>query len=493
MTADSQYPDTDFFRGAEKKTARTWADHYQLMWEGFRPSGPAPALDPSVVAAHKSDIDLINATVAALTKEFRGSDAPLHRQRNNFRRLGPVTTDLTSASNTAGHDATLTKAYATALGTLPVNKTRRMTDAEYAAQPYIQYPITNVNPRIWNISGVGYVLPTGSPTNTVDASETYWPNITMQRFETMTDAPSIEFTFYAYLGVAVTSIQAYVDGAPVTLAPQAYPGAVSYYKLTFPAGKKPRLVEIVTEGLLTFISIAPNYKCWKPPTRRGPKLMVLGASYCQPYILDGTSGSQTFNRYGHWSQMDAYADIDQIVIDGIGGTGFVTPASSGVGYPVNTYVDRIPGVITARPDILVFGDAFSNDLHSGASTAATIAAAKVCIDQVKAALPNTKIVFQTGLRTPTYGDFSTGYDTIKTALKAAYPNQLYWIDLRTAMDMTGGYIPGHTNGLGNTDFYIGSDGVHPTKEGADYLRGWLYPAIQKVLWDDGTLIGKELI
>lgn len=434
------------------------------------------------LAAHNAERHILNG--------LKGSAAPLHRQRNNFRRLGPVSTDMSSAAASSTHDATLTKSYTTPVSGITSGQVRKMTDVEYAAQPYNQYPECGANPRIWNASGIGYVMPCPS---SLSIDETYqFPNITSQRFETMTDAPAIEFAVYAYLGTTVSSIQAYVDGAPATLTPVAYSAAITYYKITFPTGKKPRLVELVTEGLLTFISIAPLYRCWKPPKRRGQKLMVVGASFCQPIVYDSAAGTQVFNRYGHWQRLDAYADFDRIVVEGIGGTGFVVNAASGVGYPNNTYKDRIQGIINTAPDIIVFGDAFSNDLHNLTSTATLITAVKYCIDQIKAALPQTKIVFQTGLRTTVYGDFTAGYDTVKAALKLAY-SDLYWIDMRNILDTAGGYTPGHTNGLGNTDFYIGNDGIHPTKEGCEYLLGNFYPAIQKVLWDDGTYAGTELI
>lgn len=463
--------------------------------DGPRPGSTSTPVDMSQNPITRAYFDTVNSGVQAFMKKQRLSNAPLHRQHRNERRLGPVSTDVSSTANVGSHDAALSKqVFLCPVSGVSSTQVRKATDAEYAAWPFRQYPDTGNNPRIWNFNGTaGYVLPTAA-TNSID--ETYLhPNITMQRFELMTDAPAIEFVLYCYLGTTVSSIQAYVDGAPVTLTPQAFPGALSYYKIVFPAGKKPRLVEIVTEGVLNSINIsAGNYRCWKPPKRRGPKLMVLGASYVQPFMMSSTTaGQQTFNRYGHWSQMDAHADIDQIVIDGIGGSGFVTAAPSGLGYPNNKYTDRVAGVIKAKPDVLVIADAFSNDLRNSASTASIIAAAHSFLDQVIAALPDTRIMIQTGLRTPVYGDFSTGYDTVKADLKASYGTKLYWADLRTVFDMTGGYLPSNTNGLGNTDYYIGSDGVHPTAEGGDYLRGWLYPAVQKVLWDDGTLAGTELI
>lgn len=529
--------------------------------DGARPGASGTPVDLSGQPVTLGYFNTVNAGVQAFMKKQKGSNGPLHRQRNNFRRLGPVTADVTGTTNTAAHDATLSKMYLTPVTGLSSGQVRKMTDAEYAAAPYMQYPDTGSNPRIWNNSGFGYVMPCPS---SLSIDETYqFPNVTQQRFEVMTDAPVIEFAMYAYLGLSVTSMQVYVDGSPVTLAPVACAGALTYYKITFASGKKPRLVELVTEALLTQINIAPLYKTWKPPKRRGPKLMIVGASYVQPLMYDSTTGAATFYRYGHWQQMDAYADIDQLVVEGIGGTGFVTPAASGVGYPNNKYTDRVQGILNTKPDIIVFADAFSNDLHASASTASIITAVKQCCDTIWAALPDTRIVFQTGLRTPVYGDFTSSYDTIKAALKAYYPGKpMYWIDVRNVIDQTSGYAgPGSsvtanttasntaivstagpslltlvgstitgsgisagtklqsasdathgvmtanatatatgvalnfssTLGLGNTDFYLGNDAVHPTKEGSDYLRGWLYPAIQKVLWDDGTLYNTELV
>lgn len=435
-------------------------------------------------------LNTLTTKVATITSQTLGRTGPLLRQRNNFRRLGPITTDLTSVSNTTSTDATLTNKYSVSIGSRPAGTISRMSDAEYAAVPWVQSPYCGENPRVWNNSGFGYVLDSASNLST---DETYlYPSVNIQRFETMTDAPVIEFGLYAYLGLATTSIQAYVDGSPVTLVPQTVAGSIYFYKITFPAGKKPRLVEVSTESLLTWISVAPSYKCWKPPARRGPKVMVLGASYVAPVIYNSSTGAQTFLRYGPWAQMDAYLDIDQCPIEGISGTGFLTNASGGIGYPNNTYADRVAGIIKTKPDVLIWADSFSNDLHTGKTTDAIIASVESCVDQVMASLPNCRQVFQTGLRTPLYGDYTASYDIIKTALKARYPGKHYYIDVRNVIDQAGGYTPGHTTGTGNGDYYIGTDGIHPTKEGGDYLRGRLYPAIQKVLWDDGSLAGTEI-
>ena len=441
----------------------------------------------ATVPASKADLDtaILKASTldsgTPLAQMLHAVLNPMRRQRRNDRRL-TVTTDITSFANSATPDATLTKSYTHPVTGLSNAQARALTAAEIAALPYDP---GQGRPNVFLSGGVGYALPCPGTANIDLVAQTQWPYIQQASRRMMFDGDKLDVVLYALTGVAVNSYMVFVDGAPASLTPQALIGTVEYLHLVFPSAK-PRLIEIRTDCMVGPIACGPKYKVWKPAPLRGPRVMVLGASYSAPFVYNGTSGLQTFNQYGIYQQMADWMDIEDIWVDGVGGTGFITRASGGVGGPNNNYQDRANGVIASKPDILIIDTAFSNDKFNSNTDAAVITAANTFFTTIRAGLPNVKIIVLDGVRAPLYGDFSANYAAIIAGLQALRQD-LYYVAMAAWLDMAG-YIPGHTTGAGNSDLYIGNDGVHPVVEGHAYLRGRLYPILQRLMYDDGRLI-----
>lgn len=426
----------------------------------------------------------VGADVKALNLSIGGANPaakPNSRLRQHKRpfRLGPVTTDITSFANNSTPDATLTKTYAPPYTGLSTGQMRAMTQAERDAFPF---EVAQGRPQLYRTgAAAAYVTPSPG-TLMIDAQQPF-PWIQQSNYRMMFDGDKLDITLYANLGVLyLQSWMLFIDDVPVTLTPQRLATTASILHLVFPSAK-PRKIELRTDLIINAINCGPNYKYWRPTPAQGPRVMVLGASYTAPIVYDDTTTAYNNNMYGMWQQIEDWLDVEDVWIDGIGGTGFIRRPGTGAFQPNNNYSDRIPGVVSTAPDVLVISNAYANDSYAGNSAADIATAIDTALTTVRTALPNCKIILMTGIRAPLYGDFSATYDAI-TALLQTERSDLYFIDTKNWFDAAGGYAPTHTNGLGNTDIYIGNDGIHPTMKGHAYLRGRIAPIIQRIMNDD---------
>jgi hypothetical protein len=444
------------------------------------------------VQATKADIDaaLLQAATldsgTPLARLLRAITHPIRRMHLRPLRLGPVSTDITSAANNATADATLTQAYALPVTGLVDGQARALTAAEVAALPFDP---GQGRPQVYRSGGIGYYMAVPGTANIDLATQGQWPWIAQKNIRFMTDCDKVDVLLWALLGTSVSGYQVFIDGVPQSLNPTVMSAAVTYLHLIFPTAK-PRLVEIRTDCLVSTMFLKPGYKIWKPAPMHGPRMMIVGSSYSSPTVYNGTTGAADMMLKGLWQQIGDYIDIEDVWIDGVGGTGFIVRASGGSGGPNNNYMDRMPGILIAKPDILVIDNAFANDSFQGQTTAAVIAAANAFMVTLRQSLPNTKVVFMTGIRAPLYGDFTTNYAAIMAGLQALRQD-IYYIDTGLWLDMAG-YVPGHTSGQGNSNVYIGQDGVHATPEGHAYLRYRMASVLQRIMYDDGRLVNSVL-
>lgn len=169
---------------------------------------------------------------------------------------------------------------------------------------------------------------------------------------------------------------------------------------------------------------------------------------------------------------------DDFISGGIGGTGFVNAGS------FNTYVTRLPFLISCAPDVVgIFGN--FNDAGQGTS-ASRQQAIITYLQALRAGLPRALIFV--------WGPWPTNVSGVTTttwpANPAANATTLVTADadmqIATAAagvgaffyslinDPAGSWCYGtgkssSTTGNGNADLYVsGSDGVHPTQQGTDY-------------------------
>lgn len=149
---------------------------------------------------------------------------------------------------------------------------------------------------------------------------------------------------------------------------------------------------------------------------------------------------------------------DQVILAGIGGTGWVQQAA---GETQSHFGARVAPVVAMDPDVIIFMGS-RNDTTATGVQAAVEAALDACTS-----VPE---VYLTGTIT------KTGFTAQNAAVKAgADAKGRKFIDLAGIIYGTG--KSGATTGDGNADFFIGTDGVHPTHEGHKYIARRFFQGI----------------
>lgn len=378
----------------------------------------------------------------------------------DFRREGPVATDITSAVQNSTGDGTLTRQYL-----LPASGAVPST-----------YPVDFVNHTPMAL------------TNAFAYIESAYPLFGGVVRSFMTDAPKAVVRFgYANGNYAW---QAWIDGAPVTLDP-VVGNAGLYLNFNFPSGGKARRIDVMTRSGFGALYCAPPYRIWKPTPLPSPRVLVIGDSYVQTTSYDA-AGAALAGEFGIYHRMRADVGIMNFTVDGVGGSGYIARNASGIGAPNNNYADRLAAGVALNPDVLWVHGGGANDLVNGSTVAAIITAVTNYFTSARASLPNAKLVFVEGF-SPPGGGFSTyndEYIAIRQGVQANLANVgVYYIDVATTspwIDGTGYF--GATNGTGNSDLYIGPDAVHLMAAGSNYIRARLADKMRVVLADNGSLV-----
>lgn len=224
-------------------------------------------------------------------------------------------------------------------------------------------------------------------------------------------------------------------------------------------------------------------------------MLVVGDSYAQ-----GVGSTNLMNAM--YYNIGPEIGIEDFLLDGIGGTGYgVTSAANGTDAPLNRYSDRLHtstgggtltwDVGTLKPDVVLVHGGGANDLNKGRTVAQITADVIAYFQQLRALLPDARLIFLEGFAPPTFA-FNTQYVAIRQAVQAALTaTGVYYIDVATTspwIDGTGRV--GAVTGLGNSDLYIGGDSTHPVDAGYLYLRKRLAPKIRRILNDNGTLLNQ---
>lgn len=289
----------------------------------------------------------------------------------------------------------------------------------------------------------------------------------------MTDAPDIEISSQAQASGA--GYRLIVDGEFVTAdvqAGQTGGGGNYYLKVAF-GSSKPRHVVIEMSNSFYFggVYVAGSYMVWKSSTPIGPRVAFVGDS-----IVAGS----TVNGLQAWpvecSRLLGWRDVQTAAV---GGTGYLAVNPS-----ANTFRDRISSFVSARtwadgssgtPDVVIVAGG-TND--AGAFTAAAIQAEAITFfNAIKANLPNAVLMVFSQYRQNGSPDQTTLdlRNAIQAAASAAGAHLFTDQIVATATGastlgwITGTGKAGSTNGTGNADRYVGSDGTHPTLAGQQYL------------------------
>ena len=408
-----------------------------------------------------TDLPVIGASEAAATSY------PAYTP--DTRRTGPVTDQITTIATGIASDAAYNEQYAVSGATLPAN---------------------------WPVDAFGKVTAAGNMFN----GRTSNPSTgTVTTFRMMTDADGMAFYTYA----TGFQIDVFIDGRPWgsnPLNPAPSTGFAPYglQRIDFAGGAKPqgRLVELRMIGGLIGVYVKKPFRVWKPAPDNNPSIAVVGDSFVAPSVMSDTvAGGATgldFYLRGVYQRMTGPLGITKLTTDGMGGSGYIAPG--GVNMPYG-HATRVQWLRDVNPDVAIIHGGGANDIYQGHTDAAIITAAVNYFRARRADLPNAKLVFVEGFAPPLFtpATYNARYKAIRQGVQAAlsaegiYP---YYIDVATTrppLDGTG-YVTAPA-GNGNSDIYIGSDAVHLTVKGNDYIRGWMVPKIARVLADDGRLAG----
>jgi lysophospholipase L1-like esterase len=339
-------------------------------------------------------------------------------------------------------------------------------------------------------------LPAGWPVDVGDAPILFASNfitynpIQPRLYRVMTDANRMVWRMVSSSGgqYGWGDFYLWIDGRPVSLSVYDPPAGASFTELIW-ADAKPRLVEILTCAPLQAVYCPKPYRMWMPPEQPGIKALLVGDSYSAGNTATGgTVGAPVYgdNVQGFGSRLGMEIGVGRWSIDAVGGTGFIQTNGG-----ANNYNDRRAEHITRAPDVLVVGGCGANDLLAGYSAAAIITAATTYFTAVRAALPNTKLICLEGFTPPVgFGTFNDEYVSIRMGLQEALEDVgVYYIDIATsAAWLDGSGYVGATSGVGNSDIYVGNDGVHLSPAGNTYVLKRLAPKIRAAIADNGALL-----
>ena len=154
------------------------------------------------------------------------------------------------------------------------------------------------------------------------------------------------------------------------------------------------------------------------------------------------------------------------------------PASNAVSL---SYTGRVQCVISNSPDLVIMsGDV--NDCASAAtySSNSTWTAQVNWLRQVRAGLPTTPIVVLAlaCYGTPPFPWVTAMANSMSNAVVFLNDTNAYFVDGTAWFTGTGKVTA--TNGTGNTDLYLSSDGVHPTDLGAKYIAARVADSLEGI-------------
>ena len=260
-----------------------------------------------------------------------------------------------------------------------------------------------------------------------------------------------QFTFFS-VTVAESDFIIYVDDMPLTddwVKAATAPYSANYYTIEF-ATNKVRRIRILASGYMSFTQLmfAWNARCWAAPQRL--RCAVVGDSYIQGGHTDTNEG---------------------VINMGQGGTGYINDSGGANGRDAYGATSRINAMKAVGPLDLIIVYGGGND--SGASTGDITAAVNNYWNSLAYEFNGVPIVV-IGVEPGSPNNFDPvlleSTNDIIRAQAALNPNVAGFIDQRpTGTGMlpwvTGTGNAGDQHYDGSADDFIGSDGVHPTREG----------------------------
>jgi hypothetical protein len=327
-----------------------------------------------------------------------------------------------------------------------------------------------------NVYSGAYIYNTGASSGAL--------NNYVRTIEFITDDPEVG------IGIHNTSallLPIWVDDYQIEEAPTPTPaGTTNYYKINWGGVRKERRYKILIQPNFTVkgVAVQPSSTLRAPPDDR-----LYG-------VVIGDSHMSTISSYGDLSYRHAgvqilyRAGIDVVRCMSIGSTGY-TIGKAENDYNVGALGYSAPAVLTNNPNtdiaekvqFFVCAHGANDKSTSGVNNTAVATSALATWQRIRAQYPNA-IIIVFGNNNSASGP-SADHISLDTALAAKF---LQWGDSRSfyhsiAQASGGAWFTGTgkwgtTTGTGNSDFYIGSDGAHPSYPGREYLINRMVECIE---------------
>lgn len=290
-------------------------------------------------------------------------------------------------------------------------------------------------------------------------------------FEWELYSAAFDIRMYAETGF---SYRLWVDDQPVTTtatSPAVTTGHVYVMPITLSGYARRRYrLEINHSGGFGGLHVGPTDSLLSRRVTPRPQMLLVGDSYS-----DGATGVVSLDTYAY--QLGILLGVDMFV-DGIGGTGFVaTGSATGKSEYLTRIVNAATGDARLNPQIVMLQGSV-NDSSGSIQTACTTA-----INQVRSQWPNAYI-FVTGIMRPRQAvSLITSDTTANTAYRTACTGvpDLKFIDPVVDLWYSGTGRSGATTGAGNADLLMGTDSVHPTQPGHDFIAPTLAQYIRSAI------------
>ena len=230
-----------------------------------------------------------------------------------------------------------------------------------------------------------------------------------------------------------------------------------YTKLTFPSAGPRRVVLYMNpEASLNGVYVGAGHSVVRPTNAVKRRIAFITDSIGNASI--DYKETEAFSlRVGY------LMGADQVILAGIGGTKWVAATSGSADQLAAHFGGRLPAVLAMNPHAIVFVGSRNDD----AGAAAIQSAVEATLD-LAAAVPEVYVA----------GPITTGFATNNGAVKAgAISKGRPFADIAGVISGTGRV--GATTGIGNADYFISTDGIHPTKAGQKHIARRLFEAITR--------------
>ena len=296
------------------------------------------------------------------------------------------------------------------------------------------------------------------------------------RVEAVVD--SVKFQIGIYALSASHKFRVLVDGYYVDMTGLAASATstLTYMTVDFTSagGRTPRNIVFEGEGNSAFdgFCVLPTEGVYKP----GTQVVV---AHCVGDSFVANAGA-TRSHDGFIRVMGDALGLVDCRPGGVGGTGYLNPGSG-----QTTFRQRISEITDGTPDVIFIGGGYNDYSYTDAALTAECIAYYSLIRANAATADVPIFVFGSwgGKRGPDATTLANEL-AIKAAVTAMGDPKIFFIPIST--DVNGPWFHGTgttsaTDGTGNTDIYIGSDGTHPNDIGHKFLGLRCADAVMRAL------------